>query len=481
MRGVRERLHLSQEQVAQLVGVSFATLDKWENHRSRPSRAARERLERWLSEASAAGQRPGSGRPARLPADATPFVGRARERTELLALWPDCRMLTLTGAGGVGKSRLGIELIRRTAAHVLGVVRLDMVRDPALTLAEVAAGLGVHARPGQAESDVILGAVRDASGVLLLDTCEHVAGSLRPLLRQLLEAAPAIQVLATSQVPLAVPGEQVWRVPGLGLPAGLASRPPRVDDEVTPEAAARCDAVQFFLARTRQRAPVFVPGPAALLDIAQICIRLDGIPLALGLAAAWMGAASPAELLRRWEDRAELLADATAEPERHRTLQSAIQWSADLLTSDDQALVAHLSAFIGPFTIADAEAVGTGLSDARLLTGLRRLVDVSWLDFVPDSRQPHYVILDPLRDWGADELAKRGQSEVVWRLHAEHFRRICRQAEADRFHTEPGDWPWRLGLLAGNIQVALARCVRLAPETGAESGVEASAESRRSA
>jgi predicted ATPase/DNA-binding CsgD family transcriptional regulator/Tfp pilus assembly protein PilF len=345
------------------------------------------------------------------------------------------------------------------------------VRDPALALAELAAGLGVRARPGLAESAVIVDAMRDASGALLLDTCEHVAGSLRPLLRQLLEAAPSVQVLATSQVPLEVPGEQVWRVPGFGLPAELVNRQTRAVEEVTPEVAARCDAVQFFLARTRQRAPAFVPGPAALLDIAQICVRLDGIPLALGLAAAWMGAASPAELLRRWEERAELLADATAEPERHRTLQSAIQWSADLLTSDDQALVARFSAFIGPFTIADAEAVGTGLSEARLLTGVRRLVDVSWLDFVPDSRQPHYVMLDPLRDWGAAELGKRGQAEVAWRLHAEHFRELCRQAEADRFHIDPGDWPWRLGLQAGNIQAALVRCAWLDPETGAELAV----------
>jgi transcriptional regulator with XRE-family HTH domain len=224
----RKQLDLSQEQAAQLIGVSFSTLNRWEQGHSRPNARSRRLLEAWLEKTA-------RKRPV-LPADTTSFIGRDNELAELMALWPECRMLTLTGTGGVGKTRLAIELLRRRDEPLLGLVQLDAVRDPALAIAEIGAGLGVRAK---ADVPLIVEAMRTASGVLFLDTCERVTSVLRGLLRKLLREAPEIRVLATSQADIGVPGEHVWRVPGLGLDEGIGG-----------------DAIEFFKAREIGRAHV---------------------------------------------------------------------------------------------------------------------------------------------------------------------------------------------------------------------------------
>jgi predicted ATPase/DNA-binding NarL/FixJ family response regulator len=552
LRVLRTRLRLSQEQLAQRLGVSFATVNRWEGGRAVPSARSRARLEQLGRQvaATATGGRAGPG--TDLPVDLRPFLGRTRELAELLPLWAASRTLTLTGAGGVGKSRLAVELLRRSGDPVLGVVRLDTVRDPALAPAAVAMALGVRGRPNVPERSAIAEALRDLSGVLFLDTCEHVVESLYDLLRHLLERAPGLRVLAASQVPLGVPGERVWRVPGLALPApgvplldaplgepapepppeppppgppllaltadaltgdaltadaltadalgepavaesralvavpdpptalpaGPAATP--VTDPTTeaatgpaaetaggaPAVAVAYDAVRLFLARAQERAPGFGTDPADLADVVEICRRLDGIPLAIGLAAAWMGTLSPAELLQHWATRDELLADPRAEQERHRTLAAAIEWSSALLTPADRRLVGVLSVFVGPFTVDDIQAVAVEPAGAALLAALRRLVDVSWLEFTPG---PSYRLLDPLRGWAQREPA--GSDPDVRARHAAHFRELCRQAEEARFRADRGNWPARLELAAGNVHAALGWYATADPERGAELAV----------
>jgi predicted ATPase/DNA-binding CsgD family transcriptional regulator/DNA-binding XRE family transcriptional regulator len=466
LRELRERLRLSQEQLAQRLGVSFATVNRWEGGRASPSPRSRARLEQLLGQAATAGSGTGPGRRARpdLPADPRPFIGRSRELAELLPLWAGCRMLTLTGAGGIGKSRLGIELLRRSGDPVLGVVRLDTVRDPALAPAAVAMALGVRGTPNLPEPAAIVEAMADLDGVLFLDTCEHLAEPLQDLLQHLLSHTRAVRVLATSQVALGLPGEQVWRVPGLELPdratgSGTTSSGSAADD---------CDAVRFFVARARERAPTFASAGAVAAQVAEICRRLDGIPLALGLASAWMGILSPAEMLRRWDSRAELLADPTAEQERHRTLTSAIGWSSALLTPADRQLVTQLSVLVGPFGIDDAEGVAAGLSGAQLVGRVRRLVELSWVESGPAAGSVRFRMLDPLRGWGLQQLERSGHAESTRRRHALHVRDLCRKAEADRFRADPGRWPHRLALTSGNIQAALVWSATAEPDLGAE-------------
>ncbi len=466
---LRERLHLSQEELARRLGVSFSTVNRWERGHATPSRSSLARLERFFRDTAAADSAP--ARSLRLHRDPRPFIGRSEELAELMSLWRSCRMLTLTGLGGIGKSRLAAELLLRSESPVLGVARLDAVRDPALTSEAVEMALAVpRHKPGAPEWATIVAALQRRKGVLFLDTCEHVAASLRELLRRILIDTRAVQILATSQIPLDVPGEQVWRVPGLRLPGQPAEREPRVVMASGPgiQEAAECDAARFFLARAREHAPGFTPEGKASQDVIAICRQLDGIPLALGLAAGLMATMAPADLLERWDARAELLSDPGPEHERHRTLMSAIQWSAALLSRADQQLVALVSAFTGPCTVADIGAIAPDLTSAALLAAIHRLVSSSWLEFSGTPEPGHYRMLDPVRTWGLQRLMESGQAEPARRRHAKHFRTLCRRAEADRFRADLGDWPQRLKLASGNIQGALAWCADTDPELGTE-------------
>jgi predicted ATPase/DNA-binding NarL/FixJ family response regulator len=395
-----------------------------------------------------------------LARDLRPFIGRARELGELKDIWPGCRMLTLTGAGGIGKSRLAVELLRRTGGSVLAAADLSAVSDPALTLDAIAMALGLAAEPGVPQQDAIVAALRDLDGVLFLDTCEHVAECLRVPLQAILAASDGVRVLATSQVPLGVPGEATWRVPGLALAPSDPASPPAE--------AAGSDAVRFFLARAREHRPAFAADGRVLAEVAEICRRLDGIPLALGLAAGWMASVSPALMLAHWDRRAEMLRDPGAEQARHRTLAAAIEWSAALLTEPDRELAALVSVFAGPVTATDVAAVAPALGGAELLEGIRRLVEFSWLEFSPEPEPGYYRMLDPLRTWGLRQLAASGQAEAARRRHAEHFLSLCRQAGTCHFRADQGDWPRRLERAAANIQAALAWCASADPDLGAD-------------
>ena len=451
LRHLSERQDLKQEELAKRLGVSYPTVNSWLRRRHSPSARSMIRIEQFLRDARSSPGRSWAPQVTRdyvdLPTDLSRFVGRARELGELLALWPSCRLLTLTGPGGVGKSRLAIELLRQAGEPVLAMASLDVVRDPALAASEIAASLGVHPEPGMSEPDAIATDLRSASGVLFLDTCEHVVVPLRRLLSELLAQAPAVRVVATSQVPLEIPGEQIWRVPGLQVPASASE--PRLRAVIAQDMppAERSDAVLFFLARASERLQSFSHDRATLLDIAEICRRTEGIPLALGLIAAWTGVRSPAEILQRWKEHVESPSGMPAGPERQRTMRSAIEWSAALLTPRELDLVCCLSAFSGLTVFDDLEAVVAPAAPGQLLGDVRRLVDASWLEAIEDRQRYHYRMLDPLREWAEGILCRSDQAESVHRRHAEHFRDICCRAESERFSADPSPWSWRLELV----------------------------------
>jgi predicted ATPase/DNA-binding CsgD family transcriptional regulator/DNA-binding XRE family transcriptional regulator len=462
---------LSQEMTARVLGVSVATVNRWESRRSVPSSRSVRQVERLLSGRNeTASALPVLHRGVPLPADPTPFIGRARELDELLAIWPHQRILNLTGPGGIGKSRLALELLRRSGELPLAIVSFDLVAAPTLALAEISAVLGLRGRAGDHSADVIAEALRNAEGVLFLDTCERVAGGLRELLHTLSVQARGLRVLATSQIPLQAAGEKVWPVPGLQCsPAELQTESTAPGGGETGGTGTRaCDAVQFFLARSGAFLPALAAASPDLGKVTRICQLLDGMPLALNLAASRMGTLPLDDLISYWEDYARLLSDPAARHQRQQTIGSAIEWSAALFSRADRDLLCDLSVMVGSFSIGDAAAIRPDLSRGALLEGVSHLVSLSWLAFTTAAGSEPYRILGPLRAWAQHELARSGRGEQAHRRHAEHVRQLCRQAEAEHFRIDRGNWPTRLKRASGNVQAALVWSSTADPELAAE-------------
>ena len=439
LRRLRRERGLTQEQLAGRLGVAFTTVNAWENGRRRPTGGSLDRIAKLEAEADSPPVGDVAPAPAGtvLPADQTSFLGREEDLARLQALWSGgARWLTVSGPGGVGKTRVATELLRRVRTDVLATVPLDGVNGADLVVARIADAVGVELRPGSGIA-ALVAALADRSGVIMLDTCEHLAATVAALAAQALPAAPGIRFLATSQAVLAVPGEQVYRLAPL---------------ELGPDGPA----VQFFRARVRDHDSRFTAeGPEAAAVI-EVCRRVDGLPMTLELVAAWMPVLRPSQLLERWDQVASTTSGTgTAGPDRHLSSAASVEWSAALLTEAEQALVARLSIFAGPFTLAEVDALAASdRPDALVL--VRRLVDLSWLQARPDP-VPHFRMLQSLREWGRAHLNRSAPEtvEALRRAHAEHQLAVCRQAEAARFNAE-GGWVDRLRLLRGDLDAGMA-------------------------
>ncbi|MEN3361514.1 MAG: hypothetical protein V7637_5496 [Mycobacteriales bacterium] len=452
VRRIRSALGLSAEQLAHRLGVSFATVNRWERGHAEPSPRSRELLARLRAEtavpAPAAVTDP-------LPPEPTPFVGRGRELAELGTLWPPTRLVTLTGPAGIGKTRLATELLRRSGpdGRRLVVVALDLVSSPELVAAAIGAALGLRAaRPAGPDSPVaaVAHAVAGLDGVLLLDAAEHVAAEVRALLDRVFAEPTPVRVLATSRAALGVAGEQVWRVPPLRLPdPGL----PRAE-------AGQVDAVRLLVARARERGAALPGGDAGWRDLVALCRRLGGLPVALELAAGWLSTLTPGQLLARLGDGTEPLAgpDATGPTEPEPALRSTIEWSAGLLATPDRALVSRLSVLIGQFTVDDAAEVAGRASDVP--GSVRRLVEASWLTSLPDGADGEparwFRMPDPLRDWALSTVEVEGAAPAVLRRRVEHVRELARGVDTRRHDGGDASWPRLLDRRAGTIQAVLA-------------------------
>lgn len=401
-----------------------------------------------------------------LPDQLSTFVGRERELLELRALLARSRVVTLTGPGGVGKTRLalrlGAELLDGSGGGVW-FVDLAPVLDPRLVASTVAAGLRVPVPANREVLDALHEALGDRRLLVVVDNCEQVVESAAELVASLLARCPGVSVLATSREPLRFAGEQVYRVPSL-------STPQTSDD---PAELAEADAVQLFLKRAAEQRCHFALNPSNAPAVARVCRRLDGIPLAIELAAVRLRSMTIDDLDARLDHRFALLTvgSRTAGP-RQRTLQALIDWSYRLLTDAERGVLAGLSVFAASgFDLTGAEAVcGAGAaSPFETLDHLDALVDKSLVQADDASGTVRYRLLETVREYAASRLAERGELEAAnARLaHRGHYLTLAEMARPYRTGPEAGQWQDRLSAEHDNMRVALAECLHDAdPEPG---------------
>jgi len=388
-------------------------------------------------------------RVANLPAQVTSFVGRERELAAVGRMLAAGRLVTLVGVGGTGKTRLMLEAAAELAERTpdgAWLVELAPLADPSLVVAEVSRVLGVQQQPGRTALETLIDDLYAKDLLLLLDNCEHVIGAAADMAHHLLASCPKVRVLATSREPLGLDGEDVMGVPSLALPPVIGAD----DAEGAPyadqlEAVAGSDAVRMFVDRATATLPTFALDRSNVGAVVEICRRLDGIPLALELAAARVNVLSVAEIAQGLSDRFRLLTGGrrTAAP-RQQTLQATIDWSWDVLTEPDRRLMRRLAVFAGGWTLEAAAAItpdraaGEAPADAQMadptarldaLDGLSRLVDRSLVvvDHGPSTR---YRMLETIRQYAAARLAASGETAALRDRHRALFSQLAVEAEA---------------------------------------------------
>jgi predicted ATPase/class 3 adenylate cyclase len=363
-----------------------------------------------------------------LPAQATSFVGRERELAEARDLLSSTRLLTLTGAGGTGKTRLALQV----AGEVLDrydrgawLVELAALSDPALVAQTAATVLGIKEEPARPLTQSLVDYLQTQRVLLLLDNCEHLLPACAALVDLLLRQCPGTTVLATSREGLSIPGEVTYRVTSLDAP----------DPEHSPPVGALPEfpAVRLFLDRAAMHQPRFTLTPENAPAVAQICHRLDGIPLAIELAAARVKALPVERIAERLSDRFRFLTGGsrTALP-RHQTLRALIDWSYELLTEPERALLRRLSVFAGGWTLEAAEAVCArdGIEAWEVLDLLTALVGKSLVLYQEHLEEPRYRLLETVRQYGRDRLFESGEGEAVRGAHAAYFLQLAHPSDS---------------------------------------------------
>jgi predicted ATPase/DNA-binding SARP family transcriptional activator len=370
-------------------------------------------------------------RAAALPLELTTFIGRASELEEIQRLIGVGRLLTLTGAGGSGKTRLAVEAAARLAEEFpagIAWVEFAGVSDPDLVPRQVGASLGIREEGGVSATQALIEAVRDRSLLLVLDNCEHLADACAVLADALLRSCPGLKLLATSREALGVASERAWLVSSLSFPDP--------DDESGLEQLVGFEAVQLFIARAQDVLPSFRLTRANGECVARICHRLDGIPLAIELAAARVKVLTPEQIIERLDDAFALLTSSrrTALP-RHRTLRATIDWSYDLLSPPERLLLGRLSVFTGGFTLEAAENVCShdGLQSCEVLDLLARLVDRSLVMMRERDGAARYHLLETVRQYALVQLDAAGEAEAMQHRHAHCFLAFAEIAEPHLF------------------------------------------------
>jgi predicted ATPase/DNA-binding SARP family transcriptional activator len=390
--------------------------------------------------------------PGNLPSRLTSFVGRARELREVAELLEIDRLVTLTGPGGTGKTRLALEVAERQRSRFPGGawwVDLAPVTEPDTVVDQLAGVLGVAPSPGTGLVEAVARALGRRRALLLLDNCEHVAAAVAELVGHLLRSTTLPRVLATSRTPLRVEGERRWTVPPLSLPpeAGPTAEP------------TDSDAVRLFVERGRAVSPTFVLDAGNAATVGEVCRRLDGLSLAIEMAAARLPVLSPKEIARHLDDRFALLElSAAGRLTRHRTLEAAIDASHALLSDDERAAFERLSVFVGPFDLEAAGAVGcaAGASPRRTLAVVTALVDASLLTPERHGDETRYRLLETLREYGLARLRRGGVEDEVRRVHAEYHLALAERAGGVLGTPDVVPWMARLAAAYAELRQALA-------------------------
>ena len=352
-----------------------------------------------------------------------PLIGRESLMALLVDALASHRLVTLVGPGGVGKSSVGLELARATAANYadgVHVIELVSVVDDEATSAAVATAIEVNVRRSSSIDDAITELLRTRECLLLVDNCEHLIESVAALVSRILSEAPNVSIVATSREPLAIAGEQVWSVEPLST---------AIDNALSSDAALEVPAVALFVARVRAADPNFVLDDADVPVVVEICRRLDGIPLAIELAAARARVLGVSEIAHRLDERFALLkAMRRGSDPRHRAMHDTVSWSYDLLQPEEQELFTALSVFAGSFDLASAEALST---DDDTLDTLTRLTDRSMLTVRTGAgAAPRYELLETLRAYGRTRLDD-DRAVTLFTAHASHFARMAESVAED--------------------------------------------------
>ncbi len=394
-----------------------------------------------------------------LPSQATSFVGRAGELAELRSLVSaGSRLVTITGPGGIGKSRLALQVAAEAldgAGDGVWLVELAPVADPELVAHTVAAVLQVRDEPGRPVLDTLVDAVSDRHLLVVLDNAEHVLGAAAKLADAMMRSCPRAYLLVTSREPLGISGEHVFRVPPLAVPPA---------DLAAPDRLAAFESVQLFAERASMHRQDFVLTENNAAAVAAVCVRLDGIPLALELAAARLSSLSVPEVSSRLDRRFWLLTGGsrTALP-RHQTLRALIDWSYDLLNPEERTLFDRLSVFAGGWTLAAAEAVASAgdTGEWLVLDRLAALVDKSLVQAVEVDGSTRYRLLETVRQYAAERLALRAGAELneTRAAHRDHYLALVEAAATHLRGRDEAVWLDRLEVEFDNIRAALALSV----------------------
>jgi predicted ATPase/DNA-binding CsgD family transcriptional regulator len=402
-----------------------------------------------------------------LPAQVSSFIGRDGELAEVRRLLGVSRLITLTGAGGAGKTRLALQVaagLADRAGDGVWFADLAPLSDPDLVAVTVADVLGVRCEPGRPALDTLVEAVGGRSLLVLLDNCEHLIGACAKLADALLQSCPHLALLATSREPLGIDGERVYRVPSLGTPA----------DGDDPVAIRASEAVRLLEDRAGQHGATLARDEETASVIGRVCRRLDGIPLAVELAAARLRVMSAAELDARLDQRFALLTGGLrAAPPRQQTLRAMVDWSWELLTGPERAVLARLSVFAGGFGLAAAEAVTTGpdVPAEEVLGHLGALVDKSLVQFgdTGTGGPVRYRLLETVRQYAAGRLdaLDPAAADAARAAHRGYYLALAEAADPELIGPDQAAWLDRLDTELGNLRAAIAFSLAQAdPEPG---------------
>jgi predicted ATPase/class 3 adenylate cyclase len=413
-------------------------------------------------------------RPNNLPTQVTSFIGRAAELAEAHRLLDTTRLLTLTGPGGTGKTRLALQLAEQIAHRFpdgVFFVPLEPVRDPALVASHVLAAIGIPDGGSRPAREALIEWIRGKEILLVLDNFEQVADAA-PLVADLIRSSERLTVIATSRAALRVSGEQEYPVPGLPAPPDPSAVPAleRVrrgipSGPVDPAAATQYEAVRLFIARAVSVRPDFQVTNENAPAVAAICARLAGMPLAIELAAARVKILGPDAILARLDHQLSVLASTARDlPERQQSLRGAIVWSYDLLDAGGRRLLDRLSAFAGGFDLDGAEAVcgPRGELGIEVLDGIESLVDQSLVRSEDVNGAPRFRLLDSIREFAAEMLEAGGQADQIRDRHRAWFLDLVKRAAPELSGDDQRAWLERLELEHANLRAVLQRAVEQA-------------------
>jgi predicted ATPase len=390
--------------------------------------------------------------PTNLPAPVSELIGRDVKVAEVVSLIGAQRLVTLTGAGGIGKTRLALAAARRLLPHFADGVWLaefSALADPALVPATVAAAVGLELGGGEASAQRVAQALADRRLMLVFDTCEHVIDAAAGLAQAVLRANPAAQVIATSRERLRAEGEWAYPVPPLDVPP---------EDAEPGDDPSRYGAVLLLVQRARAAQPHFVPDRRGAAMIGAICRRLEGLPLAIELAAARVTTLGIEEVAARLDDRFRLLTGGgrTALP-RHQTLRATLDWSYELLPEPERTVIRRLAVFAGAFSLEAAVAVVASreLVSSEAVEGLTTLVTKSLVAAEGDGTVVRYHLLDTTRAYALEKLGESGERERLAQRHAEYYRDLFERAEAEWEPRSSVEWLAEYGHTIDNLRSAL--------------------------